>query len=354
MTDLDFCCQECFRDSYLRELLNKDSIKAIVSKCYYCGSKKQVSIEICELTESFEKLFEAYWEDSAGELFPDALQRDWSLFSKLLPADKREELVEKLLPNYPDLLTAKYLLKQTKFSDPKAIWHGLVKTIRHERRWFFRELQLGFGGSTLQDFLNTFLVCVESLARDIKDLDDKKWYRARVVLGTRYKIKYMGAPPPEKATSGRANSAGIPVLYLASDEDTAIAEVRPDPGEIVQVAFFKITEGKVLDLRDNASYSSPFRVEETDDIATLNVFLSLFKEIAQGLATPIVKADRVLKYLPYQFICELLQANGFDGILFPSSVSRGNNLVLFDVTKPKAYRSVLHRVTRHYFETMRA
>lgn len=324
-----------------------------MSKCYYCGSKNQVSIEIRELTESFEKLFEAYSEDAQGELLPDALQNDWSLFSESLSVKKRQELVKHLLPNYKDLLKKNFSLKQTGFPNPKVIWDDLVKTIQHKRRWLFEEPKLVSGEPTLQDFLRAFLVSVESLARDIKHLGQKKWYRARVVSGRRYDIKNMGAPPPEKATSGRANSAGIPVLYLASDKDTAIAEVRPDPGERVQIAHFEIIEGKVLDLRDEASYSSPFRLEEPNDIATLNAFLSLFRKIAQGLATPIVKADRILEYLPYQFICELLQTQGFDGILFPSSVSRGNNLVLFDVSKTKASYSSLHRVTRHSFETTR-
>ena len=48
-------------------------------------------------------------------------------------------------------------------------------------------------------------------------------------------------PVAEYAREGRANSSGIPVLYLASAEQTAISEVRPWVGSEVSVAHFKVT-----------------------------------------------------------------------------------------------------------------
>lgn len=46
-------------------------------------------------------------------------------------------------------------------------------------------------------------------------------------------------PKPGCAKEGRANPKGIPVLYLATDHETAIAEVRPWIGSYVSVAVFK-------------------------------------------------------------------------------------------------------------------
>ena len=48
-------------------------------------------------------------------------------------------------------------------------------------------------------------------------------------------------PIGEFAGEGRANSSGIPVLYLASTEKTAISEVRPWVGSQVSVAQFKVS-----------------------------------------------------------------------------------------------------------------
>ena len=55
--------------------------------------------------------------------------------------------------------------------------------------------------------------------------------------------------PNSRVASGRANSAGIPVLYLATTEQTAISEVRPWVGSKVSLAEFRT----VRDLKAEAS-----------------------------------------------------------------------------------------------------
>ena len=42
-----------------------------------------------------------------------------------------------------------------------------------------------------------------------------------------------------QATEGRANAKGIPCLYLASERDTALAEVRPWIGSLISVGQFR-------------------------------------------------------------------------------------------------------------------
>ena len=44
-----------------------------------------------------------------------------------------------------------------------------------------------------------------------------------------YGDNQIGASPPLKTNSGRLNRVGVSFLYLASDEKTAVAEVRPYP-----------------------------------------------------------------------------------------------------------------------------
>jgi RES domain len=55
-------------------------------------------------------------------------------------------------------------------------------------------------------------------------------------------------PRADRATEGRVNPKGIPCLYMASHEETAIAEVRPWIGSFVSVAIFAILrEQRVVD-----------------------------------------------------------------------------------------------------------
>jgi hypothetical protein len=84
----------------------------------------------------------------------------------------------------------------------------------------------------------------EELARmEVELSPDAVLYRARVgfLSGGQCGMQLfegaaIGAPPPEKAKPGRANVKGDVVLYVADQEVTAIAEVRPWRGRIVSVA----------------------------------------------------------------------------------------------------------------------
>lgn len=65
-------------------------------------------------------------------------------------------------------------------------------------------------------------------------------------------------PRPNRAVEGRANPAGIPVLYLGTTEETAIAEVRPWIGAEVSVAQFRtLKDLRAVDLSRGHSLS-PF------------------------------------------------------------------------------------------------
>src|SRR5690606_32022899 len=84
-------------------------------------------------------------------------------------------------------------------------------------------------------------------------------YRARIQSdSTPYSLDGMGKPPQELSTHGRANPAGIPYLYLASDSKTAISEVRPLKGDLVCVATLKIPSGlRIVNLCNPKKTVSP-------------------------------------------------------------------------------------------------
>src|SRR3546814_9987253 len=47
-------------------------------------------------------------------------------------------------------------------------------------------------------------------------------------------------PLADRATEGRANPKGIPMLYLCSSKDAAMSEVRPWLGSMVSLGHFEI------------------------------------------------------------------------------------------------------------------
>ncbi|WP_369436234.1 RES family NAD+ phosphorylase [Lysinibacillus fusiformis] len=48
----------------------------------------------------------------------------------------------------------------------------------------------------------------------------------------------ISSPPPPLAQPARLSRAGISYVYLASNKNTAIAEIRPHPGHTISVGNF--------------------------------------------------------------------------------------------------------------------
>ena len=80
---------------------------------------------------------------------------------------------------------------------------------------------------------NAFILLVDSLTKFYST--ERCFYRARV-HESKLLIDQMRAPPSITVTAGRANPIGISYLYLAENEKTCIAEVRPSNGSLVSVA----------------------------------------------------------------------------------------------------------------------
>ena len=77
---------------------------------------------------------------------------------------------------------------------------------------------------------------------------------------------------------------------------------------------------------------------------TLNYDYVLFNEIKKRFSEP--NTGDAYKYLPTQFLGELIKQLGFDGLRFKSAVKNGSiNIVLFDDMKCKAIRSDLIKVS---------
>ena len=53
-------------------------------------------------------------------------------------------------------------------------------------------------------------------------------------------VSEMGAPPLGRRKAGRVNPEGIGVLYLTSDEKTALSEVRASAFDFVSIGRFRL------------------------------------------------------------------------------------------------------------------
>jgi len=153
----------------------------------------------------------------------------------------------------------------------------------------------------------------------------------------------MGKPPKNLVLNGRANPIGITYLYASSSIDTAISEVRGHKGEVVTVAEFQMKSNlRLADLREPKSTISPFELNEDLELIYKNMpFLTL---LGNELSKPIIPREANLEYLPSQYLCELLKDIGFHGIIYKSSISDGNNYVIFNDKELKAIKTYQYQI----------
>jgi RES domain-containing protein len=135
-------------------------------------------------------------------------------------------------------------------------------------------------------------------------------------------------PPKRGASEGRANSKGIPVLYLATDRETAMSEIRPWIGSNISVGTFRTRKDlRVIDCSNDDKKFSIFLKEPSAEKRELAVWRS----INRAFSTPISPNDREADYVPTQILAELFKKNKYDGLVFKSSCAEGHNVVLFDL-----------------------
>lgn len=140
-----------------------------------------------------------------------------------------------------------------------------------------------------------------------------------------YSNSQIGAPPPYLAGFGRINRAGVSYLYCASDKYTAISEIRPHPGDIVSIGKFLLNKDcLIFDLTESQFLKFYTNDKSLDTFKQLNTLTELLQKV-------IPPSERQA-YNITQLIADCIRKLDFDGILFPSSVGQGHNLVLFNPT----------------------
>jgi len=214
---------------------------------------------------------------------------------------------------------------------------------KHEERYFHSE--------EVQEFLNAVLATAHERFELIPE--GQRYWRAQLgsdrwplddgdghIVDYRpvpYSAKRM-KPLAEKACEGRVNPRGMPYLYLATNEKTAISEVRPWVGSYLTVAEFETR--KPLRLVDCSRCEVDPMIQTARDLDMLfklkpptpkEATEIVWRWIDLAFSEPVDRDDSTVGYVPTQILAELFKTNGFDGIKYKSLFSGGNNLALFDL-----------------------
>lgn len=158
-------------------------------------------------------------------------------------------------------------------------------------------------------------------------------------------------PRPNRSTEGRANPAGVSVLYLGTTKQNVISEIRPWVGAEVSVAQFQLKRKlRVLDLSRNHGKSSmgilldhfvngtPLTAEQREG--------AVWIDIDNAFSRPVTKSDDTADYVPTQILAEIFKNAGYDAIGYKSQFGeKGLNIVLFNPDDADVINCAPYQVT---------
>lgn len=154
----------------------------------------------------------------------------------------------------------------------------------------------------------------------------------------KFKAANMGPPPSDQVSVGRAQLAGVSMLYLADTISASITEVRPDVGEYVTVGNFRIKIGNRLKVLDLTRFRS--------EVFTANppVQSSLINISKYAFSAQVHYSDP-RRYRAQAYFVQKIRDLGYDGIGYSSAVhDKGRCFAFFDSSHFKCTRTQLHHV----------
>lgn len=328
------CCSACFGDHQIHSgIFAREGLS--VGRCDFCGSTNVTLESPVALRDSyFEPLISAYYQDDDGKPLVEWLKNDWGLFNNpAMDTHRCMNLLHHILDDGDIIMrNFKPIIDDSKSTSLK-LWNELRDELRYTNR-FFPSTNLDY--NALAKLFGSLLFRVS---------EDSDWYRARIQPeGETFDEDDMGAPPAKLSSFGRANPAGIPYLYLASDPITAISEVRPHTGEQAAVAKFNFSKQlTVIDLCDPRNTISPFMF--LDNLIAIREDVFFLAQLGLELSQPVLPNFAAIDYTPTQFLCEFIKKSGYDGVMYKSCIGDGTNLAVFNPEN-----RVFSEITTHTIE----
>ena len=225
---------------------------------------------------------------------------------------KKEILIDKESSDYKEAL---------------KIWENFCYEIQHRNRFTVAETT---EGRILRKCFND----IKERDYSMKSYNDMEFFRARKgdwktgICNERMNKEFNKAPE-DIVSDGRGNAKGISYLYVATDEDTAISEIRPMVGDVITIATVKIPADslkRIFSFEMLEQYEIHMSNQLIKDTVAKNLMYIINREMSK-------KIDNSLDYLPLQFIIEYLKVLGYSSFAFKSSRSTGFNYIFFPETK---------------------
>jgi hypothetical protein len=196
--------------------------------------------------------------------------------------------------------------------------------------------------------IRTFLATVLATSNSRKDSIEKGSILFRAQRGYTWRTENPGTeeefevpdafepdrmiPKAEFVGDGRVNPRGIPCLYLATEANAAMAEIRPWVGSYISLAQFKLMRDvAVVDCsKDKRIFPNWLLSQDQQEISPQKREEAVWGDIGHALSRPVTPDDPVTAYVPTQILAEAFRSHGYGGIVYRSLLGEGLNVALFD------------------------
>ncbi|GAA2991003.1 RES family NAD+ phosphorylase [Prevotella corporis] len=318
--------KNCFKDTELRAFFDTSGESGI---CAITKTKDDV-VDIAEIQSFLSAVLSLFVKDASYSDVSSIINQDWDLFSS-------DALGEKILKEIPDsrsepqstTILPPYI---SSIARVKKSWADFKEEIRWKRRYLVDKALLSVDAEwdRLLRILDSSTISSE-----------QSFFRSRIhdeANSLTYRRDEMGAPPKDKASSGRANPEGIPYLYLCEQPSTTLYEVRALYLDDVSVGKFKLKDSadplKIADFTTTPSLFGMYSIGNSRIEDMVRAYM-LHQAISSDLSKPIRRYDSSFEYIPTQFICEYMRYEiGLDGIKYYSALRpKEVNIVIFDPSK---------------------
>lgn len=293
----------------------------------------------------------AYWDNIVDQyiqrkqplvLIPNIERQIWDYFKYCLKRQNRYFFQHPLIPAIKASFEKNtYILKKgtemfrARNDDQHAIWKENLRyaEILSIPKYLNSLKNMGYDSTKLEEMQVNHV--------NILNAPETKYFKEKLDRGFQgFDADGCGAPPSDKALSGRCNSEGVAYLYAAQEEHTAVAEIRPYVGDTISIATMRPKKDLML---VNLDYNPA---------ATVSGAEFFYNEIQEEFAR--VNRGEKRDYLITQYITSLVEHSEYDGLCFRSSlVKDGTNYVIFKPADCEAVSSkicYLSGVQYQYFQ----
>lgn len=354
-------CGNCFNDKELKAMLNQyDSVdpKAICPNC-----KNESKLYDIHLLDSIRDMMEGFLDNyvihESGKPLGREIKKQWKIFNDSFNEDLIAVIIQNLCLEYckerKDLFTSNVILEKLLNSDYRdshlalsTSWDQFTKEIIEVNRYHSRYIQ--------KDVLKSLFSYVETHYSK-----NDRFFRARTVSKDYiYRKNEMGAPGGRKSSEGRINARGVNCLYLATDEETCIKEIRAGAFEYVCVGTFTVIDSlRLVNLAKITEINPFYLISNNTNIADIALNKSVLEDMDKSIRKPQSSKDDPLDYVPTQFLADYIKSivdeNGnpiYDGIEFKSTHSdTGRNVVLFDADS-QSCKCECTNVNKYYIKAL--